>query len=84
MAENETLLAHMIPWLTSQVEVAATRSLTFILNKSTDCRRALDEMLSMEGFPLEPITRFTSEEALSPSSRLDLVGYDSRDSEVSL
>lgn len=79
MTENETLLAHMIPWLTSQVEVAATRSLTFILNKSSECRAALDELLSLDEFSLEPITRFTSEEALSPSSRLDLVGYDSRD-----
>ncbi len=77
MTENETLLAHMIPWLTSQVEVAATRSLTFILNKSPSCRTALDGLLSTDGFAVEPIVRLTAEESLSPTARLDLVGYDS-------
>lgn len=79
MTENETLLAHMTPWLTSQVEVAATRSLTFILNKSPGCRLALDGLLSTDGFAVEPIARLTAEESLSPTTRLDLVGYGSQE-----
>ena len=76
MTSNDTLLAHLVPILTNQVEVAATKSLAFILNRSEQCRKVLDELVSDPGFQVEPIARLTAEETLSRSSRLDLVGYD--------
>ena len=76
MSDSDTLLAHLVPALTPQVEVAATKSLAFILNKSAPCRKVLDGLVSDADFPVEPIARLTAEETLSRSSRLDLVGYD--------
>ena len=45
MAEHATLLAHLVPKLTSRVEDAATDALAFILNSSAACRGALDRLL---------------------------------------
>lgn len=45
MAEHDTLLAHLVPRLTSQVENAATDALAFILNTSGACRSALNRLL---------------------------------------
>ncbi|MCY3569699.1 MAG: hypothetical protein OXH38_13800, partial [Chloroflexi bacterium] len=77
--DNDTLLAYLVPTITSQVEVAATKSLAYILNKSKACRTVVDELISAEGFSVEPIERLTAEETLSRGSRLDLVGYDASD-----
>lgn len=77
MSDNDALLAYLVPTITSQVEVAATKSLAFILNKSAPCRAVLDDLVSDAGFQVERIARLTAEETLSRSSRLDLVGYDS-------
>lgn len=79
MSDNDTLLAYLVPTITSQVEVAATKSLAYILNKSRDSRTVVDELISADGFKVEPIVRLTAEETLSKGSRLDLVGYDARD-----
>ena len=35
MADNDTLLAYLIPKLTSKVEDSATEALAYVLNKST-------------------------------------------------
>lgn len=76
MAINRSLLSYIVPTLTTQVEVAATKSLAFILNKSAETRKALDLLLSDNHFRVEPIQRLTAEESLTPGARLDLVGYD--------
>ena len=76
MSDNDTLMAHIVPTLTNQVAVAATNSLAFVLNKSAPCRQVLDELVRDAQFQVEPIARLSAEETLSPSSRLDLVGYD--------
>lgn len=73
MVGDDTLMAYLVPLLTNQVEVAATRSLAFILNKSESCRRALERLLDNSG---PQIARYTAEEAITEGSRLDLVGYD--------
>lgn len=79
MVDNDTLLSFLVPQITIQVEVAATKSLAFILNKSEPCRVVLSELICPGDFNVEPIERVTAEEALSKGSRLDLVGYDAND-----
>ena len=79
MSDNDTLLAYLVPQITIQVEVAATKSLAYTLNKSKPCRVALDELISTADFSVEPIERVTAEESIAKGARVDLVGYDAND-----
>ncbi len=79
MAEEPTLLAHLVPKLTSQVEDAATEVLAFILNGSEDCRRAMDAFLQADNFKPEPITRVQTQVICDNGSIPDMVGYGQRD-----
>ena len=76
MPKETTLLAHLVPRLTSQGEDAATDALAFILNQSEACRRALDGVLRGEGFDLQPICRVETQVTYEDGSRPDMVGYD--------
>lgn len=76
MAEEPTLLAHLAPRLTSQVEDAATDALAFILNNSEACRAVLDDLLRDGGFEPEPIERVETQVTYEDGSRPDMVGYD--------
>ena len=82
MAENDTLLAHLVldVRITRQVEVAATRSLTYILNKSDSAKEAMSKLVeSKTGAKLGPIKRFVAEDEYRVSSdigRVDFTGYD--------
>ena len=76
MTQEPTLLAHLVPRLTSQVEDAATDALAFILNKSEACRGVLDDLLRDEDFEPEPITRVETQVTYEDGSRPDMVGYD--------
>ena len=76
MAQQSTLLAHLIPKVTSRVEDAATDALAFIFNRSAACRKALDHLLQREGFEPEPIVRVATQVAEDDKSRPDMVGYD--------
>ena len=77
MDSESSLLAYLVPRLTSRGEDTATDALAFILNKSEACRRALNSLLSEQGFDLEPITRFETQVTHADGSRPDMVGYDS-------
>ena len=81
MAERDTLLAHMIPGLTTQVEVAATKALVYILNKSEAAMSALNGLVQDTiGSSLEPVRSVEAERsyttAAEESGRVDFVGYD--------
>ena len=76
MAQEPTLLAHLVPRLTSQVEDAATDALAFILNKSEACRVALDRFIWDGDRGPEPITRVETQVTYEDGSRPDMVGYD--------
>ncbi len=76
MAQQSTLLAYLIPKVTSQVEDAATDALAFILNRSAACRKALDRLLESQGFQPEPLVRVETQVAEDDKSRPDMVGYD--------
>ena len=71
-----TLLAHLVPKLTSQVEDAASEALAFILNKSAACRGALGGSLQVEGFEQETISRVATQISFEDGSCPDVVGYD--------
>lgn len=76
MAEVTTLLAHLVPKLTSRVEDAATDALAFILNSSAACRGALDRLLQEGDFNPQPIDRVETQVTYQDGSRPDMVGYD--------
>ena len=83
MTDNDTLLAHLVPALTPQVEVAATKSLAFILNKSQPCRQALNELVRGSDFELSPLTHAAAEVEFEGEGRVDVVCYH-RDDEYQL
>lgn len=80
MSDDHSLLAHLVPKLTSQVEDAATDALAFVLNRSELCRKALAEMVSDSEHPSVPLERVSTQVAVEDGGRLDLVAYDSDES----
>ena len=77
MDTRDTLLAHLVPTLTSQTENAATKSLAYILNKSEPTKRALNEMIRAGvGVTMDPVEQVRVEVAAEDQSRPDFVGYD--------
>ena len=76
MADNATLMAHLVPRLTRQVENAATDALGYILNKSTGSMQALNNLLREGGFDVEPIARVETQVTYEDGSRPDMAGYD--------
>ena len=74
MVEDPTLLAHLVPRLTRQVEDVATDALAFILNESAACRRTLHDLLGDSD--LEPIDEVRTQVTYKDGSRPDMVGYD--------
>lgn len=79
MSDNDTLLAHLVPALTPQVEVAATKSLAFILNKSEPCRLALNSLVENGDLELNPITHTAAEVEFEGGGRVDVVCYHADD-----
>ncbi len=76
MAENDTLLAYLVPKLNRQVENAATDGLGYILNKSPRCMQALNDLLSWDSFNVEPVVRVETQVTYDDGSRPDMAGYD--------
>lgn len=75
MSDDATLMAHLIPRITNQVEDAATDALGYILNRSAPSREALTDLLRQGGFKMPPIARVATqveEDGLRP----DMEGYD--------
>ena len=79
MPNNDTLLAYLIPRLTSQVENAATEALGYILNRSEGSMQALNDLLRDGGLDIEAITRVETQVIYEDGSRPDMAGYDKND-----
>ena len=79
MDKESSLLAYLVPRLTSRGEDTATDALAFILNKSEAYRRALESLLSDQDFVIGPLTRFQTQVTYEDGSRPDMVGYDRED-----
>ena len=77
MDSESSLLAYLVPRLTSRGEDTTTDALAFILNKSEAGRRALDSLLSEQDLGLAPITKYETQVTYEDGSRPDMVGYDS-------
>ena len=78
MPQESTLLAYLVPRLTSSVEDTATDALAFILNKSPTSRDALG-LLLREGegsYHLDALAGFDTQVTYKDGSRPDMVGYD--------
>ena len=76
MPDNDTLLAYLVPKLNRQVENAATDGLGYILNKSTRCMEALNNLLQASGLDVAPVVRVDTQVSYEDGSRPDMVGYD--------
>ena len=77
MAENDTLLAHLVSRFPGNAENIATEALAYILNESSSCREALVNLLREGGVDVGPIdsvkTQVTGPGGVIP----DLIGlYD--------
>ena len=84
MNSDRTLLSHLVPKLTNQVEDAATEALAFILNKSEACRKALVKLLESDDFCLEAISWVETQVVLEDFCRPDMGGYDHTDATLLL
>lgn len=76
MAEKTSLLAHLVPRLTRQVENAATDALGYILNNSDSAMRALNNLLNEVTPNIEPVIRVETQVTYEDGSRPDMAGYD--------
>ncbi len=76
MAEDDNLMAYLVPRLTSGVEDAATEALAYILNKSDGAMNALNDLLRVDGFAIEPITRVRTQVTYGDGCIPDMAGYD--------
>lgn len=84
MADNDTLLANIIPRLTGRLENAAVESLGYILGKSQASRAELNNLARKGGAVLPPIIMVRTEvsgQAGEQVTRPDLVGFDADNKE---
>ena len=84
MADNDTLLANIIPRLTGRLENAAVDSLGYILGKSPASRAELNNLARKGGATLPPIITVGTEvsgQVGEEVTRPDLVGFDEAGSE---
>ena len=81
MADDGTLLSYLVPRLTSHIEDAATDALAYILNKSEEAMRALNDLLQHGGFGIEPITSVRTQVSYADDCRPDMTGYDEKNVE---
>jgi hypothetical protein len=77
MTDNDTLLAYLVPTLTSRHEDTSTEALAYLLTKSTECRDALNALVGAGRLSLEPIDRFQTQVRYDDGSIPDMVGYAS-------
>ena len=78
---NSSLLAHVAAKLTSQVEVLATESLSYVLSQSAVARRALELAVRNAGADVGQIARVETEVSGEAQERLDLVCFGADGSE---
>lgn len=84
MADNDTLLANIIPRLTGRLENAAAESLGYILGKSAASRAELNNLARKGGAVLPPIITVRTEvsgQVGEEVTRPDLVGFDADNKE---
>ena len=82
MTDRGTLLGHLVPRITKQVEDAATDALAYILNESCEAMGALNDLLQHGGFGIEPIKRVQTQVSYERGESIpDMTGYDKNNRE---
>lgn len=81
---NNTVLAHVLPTFTNQMERAATEALSCILNQSAPAKYQLEGLLRQAGVIVGPILNCETEVGHEAKGRADLVAYDSKGREIVL
>ncbi len=80
MAENDTLLANILPRFTGRIEDAAVEALGYILNKSAASMTALNSLVQAGNAEMAAVervrTQSTKVSSKGQETRLDLVGVD--------
>lgn len=76
MVNDSSLMAHLVPRLTRQVENAATDALAYILNTSDGTMRALNDLLGEGGLAIDPVVRVRAQVTFPDGSIPDMAGYD--------
>ena len=76
MVNDSSLMAHLVPRLTRQVENAATEALAYILKRSDGTMQALNDLLREGGFDIEPVVRVRTQVTFPDGSLPDMAGYD--------
>ncbi len=76
MPDESSLMAHLVPRLTRQVENAATDALAYILNRSDETMQALNDLLREGSFAIEPVVRVNTQVTFPDGSIPDMAGYD--------
>lgn len=81
-ARDTSLLAHLAPKFTKEIERFATEALGYILSRSAGARRALQGMLKDRGVDVGTIARVRTEceiRVKEKNARADIVGFDTAD-----
>ena len=81
MAENDTLLAHLSPRLTSRTEDIAVKALEYILKSSEAAVRSLENLIREGGLEIDRISRVATWSSGPEMTIPDLVGFDERNKE---
>ncbi len=82
MANGDSLLAYLSPWFTTQTENIAVEALGYILNKSSKCREALDDVVRSGVKNVNPVDKVrTQASRFQDGTRPDLVGLDENGAE---
>ncbi len=76
MAEDRTLLAHLVLKLATHPENVAVEALGHILSSSAPTRMALEDLLRAGGADTGPIVRVETQVTGEEGERPDLVGFD--------
>lgn len=81
MAENWSLLAHLIPQVTNRIEDTAVEALGFILKESKASLAALNSLVWTGGAVRPEIVRVQTQVSGDERTRPDLVGFDAEGKE---
>ncbi len=81
MSNETTLFAHIVPWLTDNIEDVAVEALGYILSNSEAARTALADAVKDGGVRVGPIDRVETWEIGDEGAIPDLVCFDGDDSQ---
>ena len=74
--DSSTMFAHIVSRLTNRTEDVAVEALGFILSRSDAARRALRDLLKLEGLDVGELTDAATQVGDATLARPDLAVYD--------